>query len=241
MCGRFVASSAPDEVARYFGAEPPSEQLIEANYNVAPTNDVVTVREFDGRRELAVCHWGLVPGWAKDLKVGNRMINARAETVATKNAFRRAFARRRCIVPADGFYEWAAVPGHKKKQPYFISRVDGEPLAFAGLWETWRDPASPDDAVVRIRSTTIVTTSANDTIAPVHDRMPVVLAPAHWDDWLDPANDDTTALGALLVPAPEGLLRLWPVGLDVNQVRNKGPQLIAEIDHIDPDGLGPDG
>ena len=150
MCGRYVAASPPDEVAAYFGADAPTAELA-ANYNVAPTHDVLGVvegrpdTEAAGRRLLEAFHWGLVPRWAKDVKIGNRMINARADGVATKNAFRSAFTRRRCIVPADGFFEWRkAVDDPKRKQPYFIHRADGEQLALAGLWERWLDPANDD-------------------------------------------------------------------------------------------------
>ncbi len=138
MCGRFVSASPPDEIAKYFDATPPTETAVEPNWNVAPTTDVYVVRSDGSTRKVEAVHWGLVPFWAKDVKVGNRMINARAETLATSGAFKHAFRKRRCIVPADGFYEWKKVPGQKAKQPYFIERPDHEPFAFAGLWEVWR-------------------------------------------------------------------------------------------------------
>ena len=159
VCGRFVSSSPPDEIARYFDVDETSEQALEhrANFNTAPTTDVFVVYRDGSTRRLDTFHWGLVPRWAKDLSIGNRMINARAETVATKPAFRHAFARKRCIVPVDGFYEWKAPPpGQKRKQPYFIHRPDGEPYAFAGLWEQWKGPG-PDGDEVTVRSTTIIT------------------------------------------------------------------------------------
>lgn len=225
MCGRFVSSSSPEEIARYFDAEPPAaEAALEPSWNVAPTNDVYVVSEDGGVRRLVPHHWGLVPIWAKTPAIGSRMINARAETLADKNAFRHAFRRRRCIVPVDGFYEWKVVPGQKTKQPYFIHRSDGEPLAFAGLWEEWRGPDRGGNQ--QLRSTTIITTTANETMAPVHDRMPVLLAPSTWDTWLAPDNTDTEALGRLLVPAPPGILVMHPVGTAVGNVRNKGPELI---------------
>lgn len=142
MCGRFVSSSPPDEVARYFDVDDAPEQLLDRgpNYNTAPTSSVYVVYADGGTRHLDAFRWGLVPSWAKDLSIGARMINARAETVATKPAFRSAFAKKRCIIPADGFYEWTTQPGEKKKQPYFIHRPDGEPYAFAGLWEAWKGP-----------------------------------------------------------------------------------------------------
>ena len=146
MCGRYVSATPPDELANYFGAAaPPPDLTLAPNHNVAPTQTVYAVRERDGARSLDALHWGLVPFWAKDPKIGNRMINARAETVATKNAFRVALTRRRCIIPADGFYEWRRLEGTKHKQPMFISRPDGEPFAFAGLWEQWRDKDNPVD------------------------------------------------------------------------------------------------
>jgi putative SOS response-associated peptidase YedK len=229
MCGRFVSASPPDEIARYFDAAEP-EQAIGENYNVAPTNDVYAVYEDGEVRRLEAFHWGLVPHWAKDPSVGNRMINARAETVAEKNAFKPALRKRRCIIPADGFYEWQKVPGQKKKQPLYISRPDGEPLAFAGLWSIWRDSEGGE-----LHSCTIITTAANEDMEPVHDRMPVILGRDDWGSWLDPANDDLDTLGKLLVPAPPRLIQLHPVSTEVNNVRNKGPHL---IDPVDPDGDG---
>lgn len=167
-----------------------------------------------------------MPRWAKDPRIGNRMINARAETLATKGAFKPAFKRRRAIVPADGFYEWRAVPGAKRKQPHFIHRPDGEPYAFAGLWEVWKG----DEADDRLRSTTIITTTANEPMAEIHDRMPVILPPSAWDEWLDPTNDDLDSLGRLLVPAPPALITMHPVSTDVGNVRNQGAHLIEEVE-----------
>ena len=231
MCGRFVSSSPPDEIARYFDAEPPSEAAIAASYNVAPTNDVYVVLEDGGVRRVGPVHWGLVPFWAKSPAIGNKMINARAEGLADKNSFKHAFKKRRCIVPADGFYEWRKTAGEKHKQPFFIHRTDDEPLAFAGLWEEWHGPDRDDSQ--RLRSTTIITTTPNDLMATIHDRMPVILPPSAWDEWLDPANAELDTLGKLLVPAPDGLLTMHPVARDVGNVRNKGAQL---IDPIEPDG-----
>jgi len=226
MCGRFVSVSPPDEVARYFDAVPSPGELA-PNWNVAPTDDAYVVLVDDGARRMAVHHWGLVPFWAKDPSVGSRMINARAEGLADKGAFKRAFRERRCIVPVDGFYEWQAIPGQKAKQPYFIHRRDDQPLAFAGLWESWRGAdRSRDD---RLRSATIITTAANDTMAPIHDRMPVVLPASDWDQWLDPDNTNLDLLGQLLVPAPSELLVLRRVGSEVGNVRNDGPHLIEAV------------
>jgi putative SOS response-associated peptidase YedK len=163
------------------------------------------------------------------------MINARAEGIATKNAYRHAFRKQRCIIPADGFFEWKVVEGQKRKQPMYIHRVDGEPLAFAGLWETWRGPERNDDP---LRTCTIITTSANETMAPVHNRMPVILPPDKWTQWLDPEMQDTDALAAFLVPAPSSLLTLYPITTAVNHVRNKGPELIVPLsDALEPGQL----
>jgi putative SOS response-associated peptidase YedK len=221
VCGRFVAATPPDQVAAYFGATP--EALLEPSWNVAPTNDVYAVLEDGGVRHLDAFHWGLVPSWAKDPKIGNRMINARAETLGEKAAFKAAFKRRRCIIPADGFYEWQKVPGQKTKVPHHITRADGQPLAFAGLWEVWRGPEKDQEP---LRSVTIVTTAANETMAPIHDRMPVILPETAWDSWLDREDDDLATLGKLLVPAPKTLLTMHPVSTEVNNVRNKGPHLV---------------
>jgi putative SOS response-associated peptidase YedK len=231
MCGRYVSASPPDELAKYFDVDAASETPLEPSYNVAPTGDVYVVVKTGGLRRLDVFHWGLVPFWAKDQKTGNKMINARADTVAEKNAYKHAFKKRRCIIPADGFYEWKKVPGQKTKQPYFISRVDGEPLALAGLWELWRPPESRDDRDVDpLRSCTIITTDPNEKLAEIHDRMPVVLPPSAWEAWLDPENDDLEALAKLLVPAPAELFTVRPVSTMVNNVGEKGEELLAPFD-----------
>lgn len=227
MCGRFVSSTPPDELARLFGAQPPAESLLDPSWNVAPTNDVWAVLETGGVRRVEPLHWGLVPFWAKDPGIGNRMINARAETLAERNAYKQAFKRRRCIVPADGFYEWRKVEGAKRKQPYFIHGTHGRPLAFAGLWEVWRSKEDPD---VELHSCTIVTGEPNATVAPVHDRMPVILPEQAWDTWLDPDEQDLELLGKLLVPARPEVVALHPVSTEVNNVRNKSPQLIDPIE-----------
>jgi putative SOS response-associated peptidase YedK len=227
MCGRFVSATPPDQVAAYFDAEAP-EALLPARWNVAPTDDVYAVLSDGTTRRVDAFHWGLVPRWAKDLKIGSRMINARAEGLADKRAFTSAFARRRCIIPADGFYEWQKKEGQKAKQPYLVQRPDGEPYAFAGLWETWRGPDGTSDEV--LRSCTIITTDANPEMARIHDRMPVILPPDAWDTWLDRQVDDLELLGRLLVPAAPQLITLRPVSTKVNNVRNDGPELIEEID-----------
>lgn len=238
MCGRFVSSSSPDQIATYFDVDAVAEQLLDRgpNFNTAPTTPVFVVHDDGSSRRLDAFRWGLVPFWAKDPSIGNRMINARAETVAEKSAFKRSLARRRCIIPADGFYEWTTEPGTKKKQPFYIHRPDGEPYAFAGLWEEWKGPKdrpAPDaelPPVEPLRSTTIITTSANERMSELHDRMPVILPRAAWDQWLSPDEQDVELIGKLLVPAPSELITFHPVSTEVNNARNKGEQLIDPIE-----------
>jgi putative SOS response-associated peptidase YedK len=231
MCGRYVAASKPADIAAYFDAQPDDDLDPEPSWNVAPTSDVLVVGERlvedtgDRHRAIQVARWGLVPFWAKDPSIGNRMINARAESVGTSNAYKRSFQRRRCIVPADAFYEWTKREGQQRKQPWLIRRRDGKPLAFAGLWDTWKDAEGH-----RLRSCVIITCPANDEIVGLHDRMPVILGESDWADWLDPANHDTPRLQDLLVPAPTDLLELFPVSTDVNNVRNDAPELADPID-----------
>ena len=236
MCGRFVSASTPERIAEYFGAAFEGETLGD-NFNVAPTNDIYAVVQGpDGQPRLEVFHWGLVPVWAKDRKLGQKMINARAETLATKGAYKGAFKKYRCIIPMDGFYEWKAgepggpvtKAGKPAKQPTYVRRLDGEPLAVAGLWSAWRDPAAGPDTDW-LHSATVVTTSANATMAPIHDRMPVILPRSAWATWLDPDNDDLETLSGLLLPAADDILRVDPVSNEVNNVRNKGPELINPI------------
>jgi putative SOS response-associated peptidase YedK len=222
MCGRFVSATPPDQVAAYFGTEAP-EAVLDASYNVAPTNDVYAVLEDGSTRHLDAFHWGLVPRWAKDPKIGSKMINARAETLASKNAYKPAFQKRRCIIPVTAFYEWQARPGQKAKQPYFIHHPDGEPYAFAGLWEVWKGPNKDQEP---LRSCTIITTAANGPMSAIHDRMPVILPRESWDTWLDRTNEDIELLGRLLVPAPPELIVMHPVSTEVNNVRHDGPALI---------------
>lgn len=235
MCGRFVSTQSAAELANYFGALPEAEAPPE-NYNVAPTNDILAVVSDGDQRVIRAFQWGLIPVWAKDAKIGSSMINARAETVADKPAFKGVFRKHRCIIPMDGFYEWqaasAASPlnakGKPMKQPMFIHRVDGEPLAVAGLWSAWRPKDGPPETPW-LHTCTVITTSANHTMAPVHDRMPVILPATAWQQWLDPGTDDTDALRSLLVPAPDSLLTMHKVSTEVNNVRNKGAELIGPL------------
>jgi len=220
MCGRFAAQLPPEFIRRLFatsGALP----NIAPNWNVAPTQPAMVVRRHPdtGERHLDLLRWGLVPHFTKALKTAPRPINARAETVLTAPMFRAAMAKRRCLVPADVFYEWKTVDG--LKQPYAIARTDGAPLAFAGLWESWRDPAGEI-----LRSFAILTTAANPLMAAIHTRMPVIVEAADWPLWLGDVPDDAATL---LRPAAETVLRLWPVGRAVNNVRNNGPELLHGI------------
>ncbi len=233
MCGRFVSASSPDEIAQYFDVVDTSDQVLEPNFNVAPTADVSVVVEQESRRRLDAFHWGLVPRWAKDPSVGSRMINARSEGVAEKGAFKWAFRKRRCLVPADGFYEWKKVSGQKVKQPYYIARRDGELLALAGLWEEWRGPDRDGSQIMR--SVTILTTVANETVSTLHDRMPVILAPPVWNRWLDRSDEDVGSLANLLVAAPASLLTMRPVSTEVNNARTTGSHL---LDPFEPSALG---
>lgn len=243
MCGRYVQVSSPTLLAEQFDVDEIAlTEAPEANYNVAPRTEVLTIvqrpraepdADAPARRVLEQMRWGLVPSWAKDPKVGDRLINARAESVAEKPAFQAAFLKRRCILPADGFYEWKPVPGRKQKQPMFVHRRDGEPLAFAGLWEVWREqPETP-----WLLTCTIVTTRANATMAPVHDRMPVILPQDAWATWLDPRIADRARLQDLLVPPPDELIELWPVSMMVNRADNNGPELAERVEPEEPQTL----
>jgi len=193
------------------------------HFNVAPTQAIRgVVDSVDGRIVMAY-RWGLVPPWAESPKIGAPMINARAETVAEKPSFRTSFRRYRCIIPADAFYEWRR--DGASKTPFAICRRDGSQLAFAGLWTTWRDKATDQS----LKSCAIITTSANGLMAPIHDRMPVVLPEITWDEWLDPRNEDVPALQSLLVPYPDDVLRAYPVSRLVNDVRHDGPELLQPV------------
>lgn len=227
MCGRYVNYEDVDALSAALGlssGDPALRRLGSTKrYNIAPTQDIFAVRRGtvgpDSPLEGAALHWGLVPFWARDKAVGNRMINARSETAFEKPSFREAIRKRRCVVPASGFYEWKRTPGGK--QPFFIHRSDGAPLLFAGLWEKWEKEGPP------LESGVILTTGANATLAPIHDRMPVILDPAVLATWLDPGASEN-ALKALLAPAPPEILVTRPVSTRVNKVSNDSPDLITE-------------
>jgi putative SOS response-associated peptidase YedK len=232
MCGRFALYTPPARLARYFGASLAEgvDPEFHPSWNVAPTDQVLGVRDRPvepAERLLMSFRWGLIPWWSKDARSGSRLFNARSETVATRASFREAFRERRIIVPADGFYEW-----HKTKtgqrQPHYFSRVDGEPIAFAGLAERWREKGAAKDTPY-VRSCTIITTPGGADMEGIHDRMPVILDPATFDLWLDPHNEDTEELRALLRPPPAGTVMHHPVGPRIGNVRNNDAALIERV------------
>ena len=220
MCGRYSLIADIGELAQRFEFD--GDWLsFEAAYNIAPTQQVLTVREHGKGREAAFMRWGLIPSWAKDPSIGARMINARAETVAEKPAFRAALHRRRCLVLADGFYEWQRLSGSKAKRPMRIMLKTGEPFAFAGLWETWRDSAGE-----RIESCTIITTTANELLAPIHNRMPVILSKGSESFWLEGSVDDAN----LLRPYDSDAMATYEVSTLVNAASNNVPEVLARVD-----------
>lgn len=251
MCGRIALYTPPARLSRQLEAALDAMVDPEAppSWNVAPTDGALAIRaprpprEDDPepdqplpKREMTVFRWGLVPYWAKDPSIGSRMINARAETVATKPAFQSLLARRRCLVVADGFYEWKRTVTHRKTStPFYFVRKDGRPLTFAGLWDYWRDPQRPDDPDARLRTCTIITTEASPDVADIHDRMPVIVEPSEIDHWLDRAEEDPGYAQSFLQPSPAKLLVRHQVGRRVNNVRNDGPDLIEEDDSDAPE------
>lgn len=223
MCGRY-ASLTPPEAMRQMFRTTNAVPNFPARWNVAPTQDILVVRfnPETGARSLDVVRWGLIPHWAKDASIGAKLINARAEGLADKPSFRDAYRRRRCLIPADAFYEWKA--GTRPKQPYAIRPAGGGLFAFAGLWENWRDPAGE-----WVRTAVIVTTTANAAVAELHDRMPVVIRPEHWPEWLGEVPASPDDLAALLAPVLADAVEVYPVGAAVSSVRNEGPELLAPV------------
>ena len=231
MCGRFSSTSQLQFLLEQFRAEPMGVEGHQPSWNVAPASDILVVTaSADGARQLRALRWGLVPRWAKDPSGASKMINLRAETVREKKGWKSTLARKRCIIPIDGFYEWQDQGKGQRKQPFYITSRDFSPLALAGLWATWRDPEGGEE----LFTCTILTTSANDLMESVHHRMPVILLPEAWDAWLDPENTDTDELAQLLVPAPEELLTLWPVDPAVGNVRNNRPELQEPLEGHQP-------
>jgi putative SOS response-associated peptidase YedK len=221
MCGRFTLFSDIALLENIFGAS--GGYQLAPRYNIAPTQTILAVRAGEsGSREFAGLRWGLIPSWAKDPSIGSRMLNARCETVHEKPAYRRAVKSRRCLIPADGFYEWKKAG--KDKQPHFIRRRDRAPLAFAGLWERWQPPEGE-----AMESCTILTTSPNELMSPIHDRMPVIISSESFARWLNPVQTDAEALAQFYSPFSAGELEAFPVGNEVNKVSNQGAGLIAPV------------
>ncbi len=215
MCGRFSLGASATDLTSHFNVQETLE--VAARHNVAPTQQVLTVLQSAGAtRRLSRMRWGLIPAWAKDPAIGSRLINARAETVAMKPAFRRPLRERRCLIPTDGFYEWEAQG--QRKRPWFIRMRDGRLFAFAGLWDRWRDPVGKE-----LESCTIITTTPNDLIRPFHHRMPVILAPIDYDLWLDGNIQDVGRLLPLLTPYPPEQMTAYPVSSRVNDPANDSP------------------
>lgn len=269
MCGRYASAKDPDALVEEFEVdESLVDEPLRPDYNVAPTKKVYAVvtrgvgdvaegePPVDVERQLRVVRWGLVPSWAKDPSIGSRMINARSETVAEKPAFRRAFAKRRCLLPADGYYEWYTptgdhVPltakGKPVKQPFYIHRTDGRSLPMAGLYEWWHDTSRErDDPDAWLLTSTVITMSATDAVGRIHDRMPVTIEASDWDRWLDPRVADREAVEQLMKPAHSAPLAAYPVSVRVNSVRNNGPELIEPLPldeavpgTVDADGAWP--
>lgn len=259
MCGRFTLTTPTDEISEYFrvleGLEGSARGRLRPRYNIAPTQPVACVRQTVAAdtepstpggpavRELVEMRWGLIPHWARDPAIGNRMINARSESVADKPAYREAFRRRRCLVIADGFYEWKRLEA--SKQPYFIYMEDRRPFAFAGLWERWKPRTGQLDNIVapgkpevplstdgRVESCAFLTIGPNELMASIHDRMPVILPPEHWDAWLDPDVQDADELAHLLISYPAGEMRAHPVSTHVNKPGNDDPACIEPIKRL---------
>ena len=219
MCGRFTLRTPASVLVRQFAVD--AGLQLPLRYNIAPTQQVPVVRAVDGARQLAMTKWGLIPSWADDPKIGYSLINARSETAATKPSFRAAIKSRRCLIPADGFFEWKK--DGKKKLPIYFRRQDDQPFAFAGLWERWSKGAEP------VESCTILTTSANELVRPFHDRMPVILSPNDYNAWLDPQTTDATNLTYLFVPFPIEELTAYPVNSVVNNARHEGADCIEAV------------
>jgi putative SOS response-associated peptidase YedK len=248
MCGRYASSRRPEDLVEEFEIDRVEvKETLQPDYNVAPTKSVYAGVQRPPKdqdegaaqqqeRQRRVLRWGLVPFWAKDPAIGNRLINARMETVDEKPAFRRAFATRRCLLPADGYFEWYATEQRTKagkpvKQPFFIHPADGGVLAMAGLYEIWRDPTRDEDGPERFRWTcTVLTTTAEDAVGHIHDRMPLLVEPERYAVWLDPTLSEPEDLKRLLVPAAPGRLEAYPVSTQVNNVRNNGPELLEPLE-----------
>jgi putative SOS response-associated peptidase YedK len=229
MCGRYVITSSPAAIRALFGY--PEQPNFPPRYNVAPTQPIPIVRLADGKRQFVLMRWGLIPAWVKDPKQFSLLINARADSVVDKPAFRAAMRRRRCLIPADGFYEWQDIGG--RKQPYFVRLKKSGPFSFAGLWETWTGPNGEE-----IDTAAIVTTKANRTLSAIHDRMPVILPPQAFDLWLDCAHVDANTAAALLLPARDDVLEAYAISPAVNRVANDSEALVAPLNTAESSAAG---
>jgi putative SOS response-associated peptidase YedK len=223
MCGRYLMTTAPEAMRRLFRYL--DQPDFPPRYNIAPTQPVPIVRLFEGERQFALVRWGLIPAWVKDPRAFSLLINARGESVTDKPAFRNAMRYRRCLFPADGFYEWKSEGGGKR--PFCIRPRHGGPIAFAGLWETWAGPNGEE-----VDTACIVTTAANRTLAPLHDRMPVVIAPDAFDFWLDCTRVDALTAAAMIAPAPESLFEAYEISTAVNRTANDSPAVIAPLGSV---------
>jgi putative SOS response-associated peptidase YedK len=224
MCGRFVGFNTLEMLKEHFPIDVADVQVT-ANYNVAPTQEILSVARHENKNHLLNYHWGLIPFWAKDLSIGNKLINARSETVATKPSFRTAFKKRRCLIPSNGFYEWKGSKG--QKQPMFLTLPEGNPFAFAGLWEIWDNKGMEPTPY---RSCTILTQKASESVLPIHHRMPIILKPEAFDTWLDPENQEINSLMEIIQKQIYTELTSVPVSKLVNSVRNNGPENIQAIE-----------
>lgn len=221
MCGRFTSKAKPEQIEKEFKVGKLNPKLFEARFNIAPTQIINAILETGGERIVSGLKWGLIPAWAKDDSIGSKMINARAETLAEKPSFKNAFRSRRCIIPASGFYEWSKT-SKGAKQPFYFYLKDKDVFGFAGLWEEWLDKESGE----LIETCTIITTEANKVLEPVHDRMPVILKPKDYDQWLDEKETDTERLQNLLVPYPASVMASHAVSRAVNSPNSDSPELI---------------
>lgn len=224
MCGRFTLTVDANTIQTYFPWLKFVPSQIVPRYNIAPTQPIAAVPN-DGRKAVDHFLWGLVPFWAKDPSIASRMINARAETLAEKASYKNPFKRRRCLILADGFYEWAKVPGQSAKQPYYFRMEDGTPFGFAGLWEEWESPEGS-----QLKSATIITTEPNPLVAKVHDRMPVILHPQDYGKWLSPKETPAKDLQHLLTAYPAEEMVAYPISMRVNSPANEGPENIVPLD-----------
>jgi len=225
MCGRFAMYSLSRELERLFNAHPPSFE-IHPNYNVAPAHEIPVIIQHEDDRHIKKRHWGLMPFWAKDVSIGSRMINARVETVTSKPPFRAALKHRRCLIPANGFYEWKGKAGNK--QPFYFHLPSDEPFAFAGLYEIWEDKEAPSEAG-RYESCTIITMDASDSVKDIHNRMPLILKPEAYNEWLDPENKEPGRIEGLLTTKYVKELKRHPVSKQVNRVENNTQECMEPL------------